>query len=595
MAKRKSRKWPEQPPKELLIKIARATLENAHRLNDKPVLKSNIIRTCLRQCGDSFYRHYGKGPENMEKLAEQIRQLSSEDPEFNTIFYDGKKREPRGKLHKLSTKEREIIEDQLLEISQQNSGSLPKGTYTTIQKELEKAGFKLSYSQTHYHSRAIWEGRYTDYIHRTPQRILHKNNSLEQYINTTIKKLEKAEHANPDSALTTLLGNIKERQKRRQKLQEQLPVGHQKLIAHLTARENYEQMLGEGWELVAADLKKENTDEQVYKAAKENLETIVNDPTVEFANDAIRCDLIYRKKGTGGNKNSGIYTTTEVKQRALDRTPPENSEHEKVYIDETGKETRTKIENPEEETPNCEYATHSRQQLAKYCGALLDNIRWKDLQNKDNPGYQAIIDPETGSRVQGVLAAYEIQADIYDYLKNEPDRNALVFSRQTVDKYIEEHIHGKKAEKTAREQTTTLKRVSTPRTNTSTKQALLNRQHNLTTLLNRSKPVPKEKMGPTSQFFYRTLTKAAENQNRNQSPLGTFDPKTNLVALNVYDIRSLTSYERARNDMIGPLYYIDNSNRTLERIQELVAKGVLKEGEINLSPYLQRKTVPTRI
>jgi len=580
--RKKRGRRPKTPYKGILRNIAEVAIRKNLPINSHTVRKYS---------SDSFYNGYAFGREAMGNLVEQIKEI---DPErYGHFQYIPQKKSKIG--HKILTADEQKIFQEICSRQGVIAGSpesWPKGTTAEIAREFKKINpEERSDNSISYQVEKLKNGGYKNYNLLEAKHPLKVRSVLEAHIESAIQELEEKEKEKPDSALTHLLGHPHERKERRNKLHKLLPPGHQKLLAYLTDRDNYKRLFEDAsgeWELVAADLRESETSKDLYKPFAhrlKNLEKSVSDPTIEFENHAIRCDLVYRKKGTGGENNSGIYAVVEVKQNALNRTPTKNVPHTRVFT-RNGKEERAEIKDPKKETPDLQYATLSRQQLDKYCGALDGNIRWKNHSNRNNLEYQAVVDPTNGWSVKGFLAAYQVQGDLYDYLNDErSDRAAFVFSKQEVDEYVakamsrqEKQVAKVKApEKAPAPRTVRKKKKKKSAPQPPRPQRIKRTGRDLEIFLGR-------------QRAFQRLRNALGNV-QNNLEVGTYDAKRRLVEIYTYDIDPQRKYD------LGPLYKLEGSNGKDRNdfLAQCVQRGILRAGAVHDMKYRANKVLPIDI
>ena len=570
----KKRTYTVSKLKQLLRDIGEATLQRG-----EPVLRSTTIKNA-NGFGRTFYSKFGKGRENMERIARLIRKV---DSKYNKIVYEPYERAPRN-LKILGEDEKQIIENALIELMAENEDAkrVPRAIVQEVQKRLTKLGYERSEGSVDYQVNKVWQGEYIDYSAYMPKKIFHTHRAdkLEQHIHSAIQELEEKEE--PD--LHELIDYKTERIKKRDFLKGKLPPGHQKLLAYLIDRENYTRLLGEDVELIAADLRKEDTDEELFKAFEErlkNLEGRLNDDEADFVDGWARCDLIYKRK-------NGTYVIVEIKQRALNRKPTPKIPHRKVYINEDGKQVTEDIKDVEIETPRNQNATHSLQQIGGYQGGLLIGIRKRDSDNKNNPDHVARKTP-----IESNLVAYQIQSDFFDYLRNAEGFGASVVSKQEVDEYIDRKIHGankkqkkSKVEEKAKEiieEKTRGREIRVGKTQEPIKQQI--KTETKTPQTNIPIPVPTNNLPVDSNSFFATESFSMAyilGSMPTGAQIGVYDPAKNIVRLDVASIKPhlrINPYIRDIKE-IHILYALSESNGISSKINEYISMGILREGNV---------------
>jgi hypothetical protein len=189
--------------------------------------------------------------------------------------------------------------------------------------------------------------------------------------------------------------------------------GHSELVAYLIDPDNYksDELFGQEYNLIYYDFSMEDLDNIKKGLSVSNngdLGDKVNDlikkldsdelitdkeseEAINFVNNWLRCDLIYKSEKDGG------FLVTEVKQ---------NAKNSLRYLN----------------------ADKTRQQLAAYMAVILDNI---ESHNKDKD--QLKLKKE---KVQGVAIAYTMDDKLKDFLNSKGDRKAITVEKEKIKEYI---------------------------------------------------------------------------------------------------------------------------------------------------------------
>lgn len=378
----------KKPDTEVLRKIGEEVLNRGW-----DVVRTSAVKAVA---GKGFYSAYAKGPENMNRLVDQIREL---DPEkFGHLRYVPIPRKKSAHTH-LSDKEEAIIEDVLLELTDENN-ELPKGAFKEVHRRLKEAGFDRSYSSTHYHARTIWDGQYPYYDGIMPNRLLNPNgNGVRKLL---ASRLDQVEEEKPGD-LEKIVGTDEGKKKRTQ-FMKYAPRGHQALVAYMMDPENYKRLLGNNVKLESVDFNEENTDPELYRAFRERVEGLRGrleegeEEVTDFIDNWLRADMTFRR-------NSGEWMVVEVKQNAVNK-------------------------------PTFRNADKARQQIASYSAVLLDNVKMRNLKILNGQEEGELFKED----VEGALVAYTIELDLQKHLSLRPGRRAIEVPKQEVLEYIKQYI-----------------------------------------------------------------------------------------------------------------------------------------------------------
>jgi hypothetical protein len=388
-----------------LKKLAEAVLEKGW----------NKISTTavVAKLGPSFYQSHCKGEENMQALLQKIRGL---DPDryghlkYVRINKENHVRQP------LRPGEEDIISDMILKSYEQGpwrSEGPPLDVIKSIKERLEQAGFLRSEASIRGHAQKIWEGKY-----RTVE-------GLPQYLMSPRPKAKSEEDADITAELETKLDNFKKTKKDKsldgiisteeneQKKNQYLFLasrGHQALVAYMMDPKNYKKLLGSDYELVAVDFTKANTPLDIFEKCQDKAEALEKiceqeGDVVSFVDNWLRCDMIFRD-------GEGNYHVAEIKQNAVNH----NIDGKKGY-------------------PNADKVV---EQISAYIGGLMGRIEWK---NRDKPAGKKI-----PGQVQGIVIAYVIDPDLYEFLIEKDELRPIKVSKRAVGTYIKGLGHAQEQE-----------------------------------------------------------------------------------------------------------------------------------------------------
>ncbi|MBN2459550.1 hypothetical protein JXB28_04670 [Candidatus Woesearchaeota archaeon] len=351
--------------------------------------------------GHSFYHRHCKGEENMQSLLQKIREL---DPDkyghlrYVRIHKDHFTRQP------LRPGEEDIISDMILKSYEQSpwrSEGPPLDVIKSIRERLEQAGFQRSEASIRGHAQKIWEGKY-----RTVE-------GLPQYLMNP-RPRAKAEEDVAEN-LERILGDFKKQKKDKfidgvinsddndNRAREYLYLagrGHQALVAYMMDPKNYKNILRSDFDLVAVDFTKANTPPDLFEKCKDNVELLEEickqeGGIVSFVDSWLRCDMVFRD-------GDGNYHVAEIKQNAVNH----NLNGRKGY-------------------PNADKVV---EQIGAYTGGLQARIEWI---NRNRPEGKKI--PE---QVHGIVIAYAIDDELYDYLIDKDNLRPIKVSKRAVGSYL---------------------------------------------------------------------------------------------------------------------------------------------------------------
>lgn len=400
------------PPHEYRMYLRRlgdSILEQTRKNLVEGVRPQKLSTTAVKAfLSDHFYRLYGLGHDNMQKLYKDLVEL---DAKYRSIELQHIDEGGRGAPRRLQEFESDVIESALLKHlsgkSLPTSDRLPKGTVSHVTDKLneilEGRGMPpRSLGSMIYHVDRIWRNtrKRISQTRGSPRSSTERNTKL---LDEQLNVLQDTRDAEPElRALADAIVETEDLTKKRSNFNKYAAAGHNNLVLFLMDPKNYERHIGRDLSLFFVDFPTGDVAEDLLAVFKEKIalleaeqESFPDEADVlGFVEGWLRCDMIFRKRGGG-------FVVVEVKQHAIDK--PDGYKN----------------------------GTKACQQLSGYAAILLDNIIRHNLDKTAQPSYEPVKES-----VEGYLAAYEIAPYFIDHLNRAGNRRPIVISREEVDAYI---------------------------------------------------------------------------------------------------------------------------------------------------------------